>query len=139
MPALLLQLQVNNFADPGTCEQDNTSAPDTSKRCTANEAVGDKSTKMTPSAISEDKGSSIRPTDDCKLRRVVQEHEGGAARVVKGGQDDEDSERTMPTPTVEERERLRTWGMDWGVVAVWCCPRSCEGSCEEVVVVQLPV
>ncbi|CAM9527729.1 unnamed protein product [Hapterophycus canaliculatus] len=45
----------------------------------------------------------------------------------------------MPRPSAEERERLRTLGMDWGVVAVWSCPRSCENSYEECVVVQLPV
>ena len=30
-------------------------------------------------------------------------------------------------------------GMDWGVVTVWSCPRSCEQSTEEVVFVQAPV
>jgi hypothetical protein len=30
-------------------------------------------------------------------------------------------------------------GVDFGVVAVWSCPNSCEGSREEFVVVQAPL
>ncbi|CAM9871835.1 unnamed protein product, partial [Discosporangium mesarthrocarpum] len=45
---------------------------------------------------------------------------------------------TVPVPTANQLEGVRVRGMEWGTVAVWCCPASCTSSFEEFVVVQPP-
>lgn len=150
MPALLLQLQVNDLAERETGSREGGS-PATfsgleSKKIStlSQEADGhDNNNTMksiTPSAVAvQPKGnSSTRSTDEHGVAQG--DGSGVMAGIGVSGEEDEGNEtRMMPTPSVEERERLRTLGMDWGVVAIWSCPRSCSISCEECVVVQLPV
>lgn len=136
MPALLLQLQVNDFAErEASGESDeNVVRPDAIKKTVVQAAESQHTIEVVPSAI-----------DKCKSGPLPQArgNEGGAVRehcdMVSGDDEDAQLAITVPTSSAEERERLRTWGMDWGLVTVWCCPRSCDASCEEVVAVQLPV
>lgn len=148
MPALLLQLQVNDLAERDTGSRRGGSSTtcsglESKKISTfSQEADGHDNNSIrksvTPSAVVvQPKGAaSTRSTDEHGVLRG----DGIAGIRVSGEEDDDGTETTMmPTPSAEERERLRTLGMDWGVVAIWSCPRSCSISCEECVVVQLPV
>ncbi|CBN79864.1 conserved unknown protein [Ectocarpus siliculosus] len=150
MPALLLQLQVNDLAERETGSLEGGS-PATfsgleSKKISTLSQVADGHDNnntlksITPSAVAvQPKGAaSTRSTDEHGVAQG--DGSGVLAGIGVSGEEDEGNETTMmPTPSVEERERLRTLGMDWGVVAIWSCPRSCSISCEECVVVQLPV
>lgn len=136
MPALLLQLQVNDFAEqePNSESDENIVRPDAIKQAVAQAAEGQKPVEVVMSALDKSKGGR-RPPADGHGRSIAREQ----CYTASGDDDDGESARTVPTPSAEKQERLRTLGMDWGLVAVWCCPRSCEASCEEVVVVQLPI
>lgn len=153
MPALLLQLNVNDLAERETngrqVDKGKTRGADGSRSAARTEhgINGDeirKDSTAPPTATArENGGSPARQIDPKGIRQegVGKEREWPG---VRGKEDDEEGEEEagspkMPTPSAEERERLRTLGMDWGVVAVWSCPRSCEVSNEECVVVQLPV
>lgn len=109
MPALLLHLRVNDFAE-----------------------------RETPGEMNSDtdrgKGS-LGPTgqDPKECRRY------GRGDIADDDSNEGPDSDLRPVLIGEERERLRTWGMDWGVVAIWSCPTSCEASFEEFAVVQLPV
>lgn len=147
MPALLLELQVNNFADQEPGGGSGKPRPDTKGHSNAEDAGGggdiaSKEATARPSAIDQAEDPSPRPTgkDGDNPRGVVRKperEEGGG--VAMGEHGDGDSKSIIPTPSAEERDRLRTWGMDWGVVAVWTCPRSCEASYEEHVTIQMSV
>ncbi|CAM9245974.1 unnamed protein product [Ectocarpus fasciculatus] len=152
MPALLLQLRVNDLAERETGSREegsNTtcSGPEAKKVSTiSREADGDDSSSnaresISPPAVAvQPKGAApTRSTDEHGV--VPGDGSGGMVGIGVSGEEDDDATETtmMPIPSVEERERLRTLGMDWGVVAVWSCPKSCSISCEECVVVQLPV
>lgn len=148
MPALLLQLKANDLADREPMEQqgENSSATPAdpvpkNKTTFSNEAAdGEKNAiNSAPPSVTPKRAASTAQSDDNGTIGVPQsEAAGGAVKREEG--DGEDAEMTaMPTPSAEELERLRTRGMDWGVVGVWCCPRSCDVSCEECVVVQMPV
>ena len=145
MPALLLELQVNDFADQETGGADSKPRPETKGRSHAEEAGGDTaSTEATakPSLVDQAGVPSPEPTGKGtdSLKGVVRKPGGNEGEgVAMGEHGDGDSKPMAPTPSAEERDRLRTWGMDWGVVAVWSCPKSCEASCEEHVSVQMPV
>lgn len=151
MPALLLQLQANDLADREPIEQqgESNTADDSdpkNKNTFSNEADGEKNAtnSTTPSAAAHQPKRAARTpsSDDNDLNGVAQVEGGGEMTgAVKSEEDDREGAETtaMPTPSAEECERLRTRGMDWGVVGVWSCPRSCEVSCEERVVVQLPI
>ena len=141
MPALLLELQVNAFADEETGGTGSKPRPDTKGHSNAEEAAGNKATAK-PSVVDQTERPSPEPTgkhiDSLKgVARKPGSDEGEG--VAMGEHSDGDSKPMVLTPSAEERDRLRTWGMDWGVVAVWTCPRSCEASCEEYVTVQMPV
>ncbi|CAM9809420.1 unnamed protein product [Ectocarpus sp. 8 AP-2014] len=150
MPALLLQLQVNDLAEREIGSREGGSPAtfsglESKKISTLSQEAGghDNNNTLksrTPSAVAvQPKGAaSTRSTDEHGVAQG--DGSGVMAGIGVSGEEDEGNETTMmPTPSVEERERLRTLGMDWGVVAIWSCPRSCSISCEECVVVQLPV
>lgn len=149
MPALLLQLKANDLAEQEPIErQDENSAttpddPDRENTTTvSNEADGDKNAIISSTHSATPKRAASTPPNDGSDPAGVPQVEGGETTgAVKSEEDDgEDGETAAtPAPSNEERERLRMQGMDWGVVGVWSCPRSCEFSCEERVVVQLPV
>lgn len=150
MPALLLQLQIYDLAglqelpqqgdaNSSLSNQAHNVANSAPSRTTPTSAAGPaEGGALTPSSADDANSSSTDPTG------VAQEGGDGASTgelPLKNEEGDREERETtpMPTPSVEDRERLRTWGMDWGVVGVWSCPRSCDVSCEECVVVQLPV
>ena len=145
MPALLLELQVNDFADRETGGPGGEPRPDTKVHSSAEESSGDAASNEAtagPSATDQTAGPSpgLTGNHDDSLRGVERKpggDEGG--RVAMGEHGDRNSKPRIPIPNAEERDRLRTWGMDWGVVAVWSCPTSCEASYEEHVTVQMPV
>lgn len=136
MPALLLQLQVNDFAEqePNSESDENIVGPVAIKQAVARAAEHQKPLEVVLPALDKSKGGPSPPVDG-HGRSMAREQRYSAS----GDDEDGESATTMPTPSTEKQERLKTLGMDWGLVAVWCCPRSCEASCEEVVVVQLPV
>lgn len=131
MPALLLGLRVNEFAEPEeTLKHDDLAG-------LKEIAAGEKRVTHSPVENMESNGPVANP-------------HGGTQGVSKGGSDymesggsgsgDEGGEGVAPpAPSAEDQERMKTWGMDWGVVAVWSCPVSCDLSCEGAVVVQPPV
>lgn len=138
MPALLLQLQVNDLASQETPEQYD-----------ANSSLSKRAENNSPGRTAQAEGV-VAPTPSAgggtgTTGVVAQERRGGTATAGEENLEDEEGDReegenaAMPAPSAEDRERLRTLGMDWGVVGVWSCPRSCDASCEECVVVQLPV
>lgn len=117
MPALLLHLRVNDFA-----EQETFGEKKSDSDCNVTE-------------VSSDTGR-----DKASLGPTCQEGGRYGRSDIAGDDSNEGSDSYLrPALIGEERERLRTWGMDWGVVAIWSCPISCEVSCEEFAVVQLPV
>lgn len=147
MPALLLQLQVNNLAG----RQDPREQDDADCRV-SNEAQDDAYNAPgwpTPSSAANhaEVCGALTPSADPSINPTGAAQKGRGGGSPMGGLKDEGGDReeegesavAMPTPSAEDRERLRTWGMDWGVVGVWSCPNSCDVSCEECVVVQLPV
>eukprot|EP00903_Cladosiphon_okamuranus_P014302 g13284.t1 len=147
MPALLLQLQVNNLAgQQHPAEQEKASSR------VSGEAQDDVENprRLTPSSAANQAGAggaSVPSADrSINLTGAAQEDRGDSSALRGLKNKDIDREEggeveavVMPTPSAEDLERLRTWGMDWGVVGVWSCPGSCDVSCEECVVVQLPV
>lgn len=141
MPSLLLQLRVNDLADRERSEPDKTPGSDTKKLFATREADGNKNdakaSVLSPAGLTEN--PTAWPIEGDASTGVAEAQGGGRNGMPKGEEGDGDAEPVVPIPTAEERERLTTWGMDWGVVAVWSCPRSCESSHEECVVVQLPV
>lgn len=147
MPALLLQLKANDLADREPIEQQGDVSSATpvdpvpkNKTTFSNKAGGDKNAiTSAPPSVTPQRAASTPPSGDNGTIGIPKlEAAGGTAKSEEV--DGEDAEKTaMPTPSAEERERLRTRGMDWGVVGVWSCPRSCDVSREECVVVQLPV
>lgn len=145
MPALLLELRVNDFADQETGGADSKPRPETKGLSNVEEAGGDTASNEAtakPCLIDQVEVPSPEPTgkDTDSLRGVVRKPGGDEGEgVALGERGDGDSKPMVPTPNAEGRDRLRTWGMDWGVVAVWSCPRSCEASYEEHVSVQMPV
>lgn len=145
MPALLLELHVNDFADQEAGGAGTKPRTDTKGHSNAEEAAGDTASNEAtakPPAMDQVEGPSPEPAgkDTDSLRGVVRKPGGDEGEgVAMGEHGDGDSKPMVPTPSAEERDRLRTWGMDWGVVAVWTCPRSCEASYEEHVTVQMPV
>lgn len=131
MPALLLGLRVNEFAEPGEIATHDDTVE--LKKIAAEEKDGiDSPVKSVGShgpeakSLGGEQGGSKGSSDGI-------EEEGG------DGGDGEGEGGAPPAPSAEDQERLKTWGMDWGVVAVWSCPVSCDLSCEEAVVVQPPV
>lgn len=156
MPALLLRLQVNNFAerppDQGQNNGPQETTTDHTKKGDATTAEkipgGGGRTHTAPplaagggaaatSQAAESHGSGDKDLNENSHQRL--NNDGVGTVGIGGGDDDGDIGERMPAPSAEEHERLRTWGMDWGVVTVWSCPHSCDLSCEEEVVVQLPV
>lgn len=137
MPAMLLQLRANDFAEREICKPPNSSAPSTDTTSCADGSDGEKST----SALGQATESLSRPKGINFRRTEIEEKRGrdSAQMVGEGDESDEDEEHALPVPSAEEYERLKTWGMDWGVVGIWSCPGSCEASCEEFALVQLPV
>lgn len=126
MPALLLQLRVNEFADAEAVEADTTSGA----------AIN---TTMPPSVTDNATDAPLPSAGDDRQAGGIAVECGSDAVGVEANEEGDGETEPMPTPSADDRERLRTWGMDWGVVAVWCCPRSCDVSFEEHAVVQLPV
>lgn len=125
MPALLLELQVNAFAVPGDVE--------------AREGVGADGDASHSRAKGESKAprcASESAAANTPCSEAV-EHANKCDEVDVASNDASGDEvEQVPLPSAEDRERLRTWGMDWGVVTVWCCPKSCELSFEEAVLIQ---
>lgn len=118
MPALLLHLRVNDFAEQETYGE-NKSDPD----CNATKISSDTGRDKASLGLNcQERGRYERRSD-----------------IAGDGSNEASDSDSRPVLIDEERERLRTWGMDWGVVAIWSCPTSCEVSCEEFAVVQLPV
>lgn len=142
MPALLLQLQVNDLAG-----QETPPGADDANVGVSNDAhSGAKNAPgwTTPAANRAEGGVLTSSAGDgIDSTGVARDGRGGTAtgelKREEGDREDGEAAVAMPTPSAEDRERLRTWGMDWGVVGVWSCPSSCDVSCEECVVVQLPV
>lgn len=162
MPALLLQLRVNELAERERAERQPTNGeccrpPGTNRNSTRARDEADSGEKgygksPSPAVVNSARGGDLlaipRSSEGSSPKGVRRENGGGreAGASVRGHQDDEPGEEEeeaghtpMPTPTAEERERVTTWGMDWGVVAVWSCPTSCDVSSEESVIVQRPV
>lgn len=62
--------------------------------------------------------------------------EEGEAGGAEGEEDAAEAEAMRRRGQSMRRSLLDSGGMDWGVVTVWSCEDSCEGSVEEVVIVQ---
>jgi hypothetical protein len=62
--------------------------------------------------------------------------EEGEAGGAEGEEDAAEGEALRRRGQSMRRSLLDSGGMDWGVVTVWSCEDSCEGSVEEVVIVQ---
>ncbi|CAM9745356.1 unnamed protein product [Scytosiphon promiscuus] len=123
MPALLLQLNVNDLAERESSERQ----AGNGKSC---EPDGNRTPARTDHEANGDKGRrKSTPEPPASARGGIDV----SARCPSGANPEGVRAESV------DRERLRTLGMDWGVVAVWSCPRSCEESFEEYVVVQLPV
>lgn len=137
MPALLLRLPVNAFAEPGKELSGKIQVHATVETTVGDDQEVAQSQKTQKCEVFDERESSRRqesPIDDND--DPVGDGMGGE------GSDDEEGgggDNVPPAPSADDRERLRTWGMDWGVVTVWCCPRSCNLSYEETVVVQPPI
>lgn len=126
MPALLLGLQVNEFAAPDANDE-----PDGAGQVK-------ETSRNVLSVGGSEKTLDRAPSTDGGVGRSDPRHR---PRDDDGSEEDEgqDEAERMPVPSAQDQRRMRTWGMDWGVVTVWSCPQSCEMSCEEEVVVQQAV
>lgn len=147
MPALLLELQVNKYAVPDDDEErdvvgDGEGDP-VLRRADAGVKVGDDPSLDTGGRLmgSRDGLGSVSE----KERSYRGKNDADDGERTGGASDDEEEDEmqsttsALPTPSRRECERVRTWGMDWGVVTVWSCPRSCDSSYQEEVVVQRAV
>eukprot|EP00752_Nemacystus_decipiens_P002854 g2658.t1 len=146
MPALLLQLQVNDLAGHETPpEQDDANVGVLNgAHEDAKNAPGWLATPLSAAGNPSGGGVLTPPAyDSVDPNGATQEGRGvtttGKLENEEGDREEGGAAVMMRTPSAEDRERLRTRGMDWGVVGIWSCPSSCDVSCEECVVVQLPV
>lgn len=142
MPALISDLKMSDFADREADQQSDTSGATHVER-------GHGASPNTSSSLNAEAPQSsvqqcnTQASNNTDPRRGVSECPRGTMTATQSkdeeGSDDGRADVETSTPTAEDRERLRTWGMDWGVVAVWSCPASCETGFEEFVRIQLPV
>lgn len=134
MPALLLGLRVNDFAEARQNNRGN--GRDTVVR--ADRAMVE-SNRVSNNSNKSAEHVGPHGREGNTLEKQQERLKPGSRDLVDGGGGSGDEEGVPPSPSAEERRKLETWGMDWGVVTVWSCPSSCDLSCEEAVVVQPPV
>lgn len=145
MPALLLELQVNKYAVPEDGEErdvvEDGEGDPVRRRADAGVKVGDDPPLDGGGRLMESRDSlgSVSKKERSYRKNDTDDGEGTGGASDDGGDEIRSTTPVLPTPSRREYERVRTWGMDWGVVTIWSCPQSCNSSYQEEVVVQQAV
>lgn len=122
MPALLLHLPTGDLADSGEAR---------SKLDAENQALTSTPRFATGGGPDTNVGCELQEAREASTSGVNLGADKGSSQQNAGG-----ASAGVLLSDVEQVSSVNFEGMDWGVVAIWCCPHSCEVSREEVVTVQ---